>query len=207
MIFSKFIKLVTHFVRFPVDILLWPVSVLFGWCHGIIKMHAMVTVTEVCASFVLSCQNTNTPADHLGIASRCRLFRFGENGQAALKVPRSTTLLRREGIHGEDASHSRLYEQTSGGSLKPILDGMNKPTAVKFLVHISSIFSSSIHHDCNTAKSNYDGFFESRDELDVWVVYCLKSTFGGHGIFGLGTFGLFLGPADTLWAAWEGILS
>lgn len=46
MTFSKFIKLVTHFVRFPVDILLWPVSVLFGWYHGIIKLHAMVTLSE-----------------------------------------------------------------------------------------------------------------------------------------------------------------
>src|ERR1700712_1653482 len=31
MTFSKFIKLVTHFVRYPVDVLLWPVSILFGW--------------------------------------------------------------------------------------------------------------------------------------------------------------------------------
>lgn len=48
MLFSKFIKLVTHFVRYPVDILLWPASVMFGWFHGIVKMHAMLTVTEVC---------------------------------------------------------------------------------------------------------------------------------------------------------------
>lgn len=47
MVLSKFIKLVSHFVRFPVDIFLWPASVLFGWFHGIIKMHAMLTVTEV----------------------------------------------------------------------------------------------------------------------------------------------------------------
>lgn len=47
MIFSKFIKLVTHFVRYPVDILLWPVSVLFGWYHGIIKWHALATLYEV----------------------------------------------------------------------------------------------------------------------------------------------------------------
>ena len=47
MLFSKFIKLVTHFVRYPVDILLWPVSVFFGWFHGIIKFYAMVTLNEV----------------------------------------------------------------------------------------------------------------------------------------------------------------
>jgi hypothetical protein len=50
MLFSKFIKLVTHFVRYPVDILLWPVSILFGWFHGIIKFYAMVTLNEVRAS-------------------------------------------------------------------------------------------------------------------------------------------------------------
>jgi len=46
MTFSKFIKLVTHFVRFPVDIFLWPISVVFGWYHGIIKLHAMITLNE-----------------------------------------------------------------------------------------------------------------------------------------------------------------
>jgi hypothetical protein len=51
MLFSKFIKLVTHFVRYPVDILLWPVSILFGWFHGIIKVYAMVTLNEVRAPF------------------------------------------------------------------------------------------------------------------------------------------------------------
>lgn len=47
MIVSKFIKLISHFIRYPVDILLWPVSVIFGWCHGIIKLHAMGTLNEV----------------------------------------------------------------------------------------------------------------------------------------------------------------
>jgi hypothetical protein len=50
MLFSKFIKLVTHFVRYPVDIFLWPVSILFGWFHGIIKFYAMLTLNEVRAS-------------------------------------------------------------------------------------------------------------------------------------------------------------
>ena len=44
MLFSKFIKLITHFVRYPVDILLWPVSILFGWFHGAIKMYALFTL-------------------------------------------------------------------------------------------------------------------------------------------------------------------
>ncbi|EHY56476.1 hypothetical protein HRR83_002440 [Exophiala dermatitidis] len=46
MTFSKFIKLVTHFVRYPVDIFLWPVSVLFGWFHGVIKLYAVLTLNE-----------------------------------------------------------------------------------------------------------------------------------------------------------------
>jgi len=47
MTFSKFIKLVTHFVRYPVDIFLWPVSILFGWFHGGIKYYALATLSEV----------------------------------------------------------------------------------------------------------------------------------------------------------------
>jgi hypothetical protein len=47
MVFSKFIKLITHFVRYPIDVLLWPVSILFGWFHGAIKMYALITLSEV----------------------------------------------------------------------------------------------------------------------------------------------------------------
>lgn len=47
MIFAKFIKLVTHFVRYPIDIFLWPVSILFGWFHGVIKVYAGITLSEV----------------------------------------------------------------------------------------------------------------------------------------------------------------
>lgn len=50
MTFSKFIKLITHFVRYPVDILLWPFSVLFGWFHGAIKLYAAFTLNEVSRS-------------------------------------------------------------------------------------------------------------------------------------------------------------
>jgi hypothetical protein len=47
MVFSKFIKLVTHFVRYPIDILLWPVSILFGWFHGAIKVYAGLSLSVV----------------------------------------------------------------------------------------------------------------------------------------------------------------
>nr|KAK5451006.1 hypothetical protein LTR18_001022 [Exophiala xenobiotica] len=46
MMFSKFIKLITHFVRYPVDLVFWPVSVVFGWLHGFIKEYAMITLSE-----------------------------------------------------------------------------------------------------------------------------------------------------------------
>jgi hypothetical protein len=70
MLFSKFIKLVTHFVRYPVDILLWPVSIVFGWFHGIIKFYAMVTLNEVRASFHSA----------ISVLGRCSIV-IGENFQ------------------------------------------------------------------------------------------------------------------------------
>lgn len=44
---SKIVKLIPHFARYPVDVLLWPVSVMFGWIHGVIKCHALITLNEV----------------------------------------------------------------------------------------------------------------------------------------------------------------
>lgn len=53
MTFSKFIKLITHFVRYPEDIVLWPVSILFGWFHGGIKVWALLTLSEVSAISII----------------------------------------------------------------------------------------------------------------------------------------------------------
>lgn len=47
MFISKFIKLVGHYIRFPVDVLLLPVSILFGYFHGGIKMYAVLTLNVV----------------------------------------------------------------------------------------------------------------------------------------------------------------
>ncbi|KAJ5457584.1 hypothetical protein N7475_008972 [Penicillium sp. IBT 31633x] len=41
---SKWIKLLGHYLRYPVDVLLLPVSVLFGYFHGAIKMYAVMTL-------------------------------------------------------------------------------------------------------------------------------------------------------------------
>lgn len=47
MFVSKFIKLVGHYIRYPVDGLLLPVSILFGYLHGIIKIYAVLTLNVV----------------------------------------------------------------------------------------------------------------------------------------------------------------
>lgn len=44
MFISKFIKLLGHYRRYPADFLLLPVSILFGYFHGAIKIYAAVTL-------------------------------------------------------------------------------------------------------------------------------------------------------------------
>jgi len=44
MFISKFIKLLGHYIRYPVDFLLLPFSILFGYFHGFIKYYAMSTL-------------------------------------------------------------------------------------------------------------------------------------------------------------------
>lgn len=44
---SKWIKLVGHYIRYPVDLLLLPISVVFGYFHGAIKMYAVMTLNVV----------------------------------------------------------------------------------------------------------------------------------------------------------------
>ncbi|EHA25997.1 hypothetical protein ASPNIDRAFT_56966 [Aspergillus niger ATCC 1015] len=40
----KFIKLLGHYIRYPVDVILLPVSILFGYFHGAIKIYAVLTL-------------------------------------------------------------------------------------------------------------------------------------------------------------------
>jgi hypothetical protein len=47
MFFSKFIKLLGHYIRYPADFVLLPVSVLFGYFHGVIKLYAACTLNVV----------------------------------------------------------------------------------------------------------------------------------------------------------------
>lgn len=45
---SKWIKLLGHYLRYPVDVFLLPVSIIFGYLHGAIKMYAVMTLNVVC---------------------------------------------------------------------------------------------------------------------------------------------------------------
>ncbi|KAK2801846.1 hypothetical protein FQN50_007591 [Emmonsiellopsis sp. PD_5] len=40
MFVSKFIKLLGHYIRYPVDFVLLPVSIFFGYFHGLVKLYA-----------------------------------------------------------------------------------------------------------------------------------------------------------------------
>ena len=44
---SKFLKLLGHYIRHPVDFFLLPVSIIFGYLHGLIKAKAMMTLNVV----------------------------------------------------------------------------------------------------------------------------------------------------------------
>lgn len=46
-VFTKSIKLIGHFVRYPIDFFLLPVSVAFGYVHGVIKLIGLFTLSEV----------------------------------------------------------------------------------------------------------------------------------------------------------------
>lgn len=45
--FTKVVKLVGLFVRNPSDIMFLPVSIVFGYFHGLIKLYALCTLKMV----------------------------------------------------------------------------------------------------------------------------------------------------------------
>lgn len=47
MAYSKVIKLVGLFMREPADLVFLPVSILFGYFHGFIKLYALATLRMV----------------------------------------------------------------------------------------------------------------------------------------------------------------
>lgn len=46
--FTKVIKLVGLFRRNPSDLWWLPVSILFGYFHGLVKLYALITLNMVC---------------------------------------------------------------------------------------------------------------------------------------------------------------
>lgn len=54
MFLSKFLKLLGHYIRYPVDFFLLPVSILFGYFHGLIKGYAMLSLNVVSFGFPIS---------------------------------------------------------------------------------------------------------------------------------------------------------
>jgi hypothetical protein len=54
MFVSKFSKNLGHYIRYPTDVALLPISILFGWFHGLIKLYAMVTLDVVSAPCITS---------------------------------------------------------------------------------------------------------------------------------------------------------
>jgi hypothetical protein len=47
MLFSKVIKLIGLFMREPFDLVFLPVSIVFGYFHGFIKLYAFLTLRMV----------------------------------------------------------------------------------------------------------------------------------------------------------------
>lgn len=71
--FTKVVKLMGLFLRNPTDIIYLPVSILFGYFHGLIKLYALITLNMVCTPLIIrGCPVTNTSLDVLGQPSRWR---------------------------------------------------------------------------------------------------------------------------------------
>jgi hypothetical protein len=45
--FAKCVKLLGHFIRYPGDFVMLPISILFGYLHGILKLAGLFTLHEV----------------------------------------------------------------------------------------------------------------------------------------------------------------
>lgn len=53
LVFTKTVKLWPHFYRHPQDIKFIPAQILFGYCHGFIKLYTLLTLNKVhCSKFV-----------------------------------------------------------------------------------------------------------------------------------------------------------
>ena len=62
MLVSKFIKLLGHYIRYPADFLLLPISIAFGYLHGLIKAKAMLSLNVVSRGFLTPTFHDTYPA-------------------------------------------------------------------------------------------------------------------------------------------------
>lgn len=46
-VFSKSVKLWGHFIRYPGDLVYFPLYIVFGYFHGFIKLYGLVTLHAV----------------------------------------------------------------------------------------------------------------------------------------------------------------
>ncbi|KAI9863715.1 MAG: hypothetical protein M1830_006147 [Pleopsidium flavum] len=44
LVFTKSVKLLPHFYRYPTDVRFIPVAIIFGYLHGFIKIYALFTL-------------------------------------------------------------------------------------------------------------------------------------------------------------------
>ena len=63
MVLSKFIKLLGHYIRYPIDFLFLPFSILFGYFHGFIKLYAMLTLNVVSDNSIIQLRRLGPAAD------------------------------------------------------------------------------------------------------------------------------------------------
>lgn len=68
--FTKWVKLLGLFRRHPEDIIFLPVSILFGWYHGFIKLYALFTLNMVSVVVYKSASTSNTFGRLLGAAGQ-----------------------------------------------------------------------------------------------------------------------------------------
>jgi hypothetical protein len=61
MFVSKFIKLLGHYIRYPRDFVFLPVSILFGYFHGFIKLYAGATLHVVSLIHPSICSDSTSP--------------------------------------------------------------------------------------------------------------------------------------------------
>lgn len=86
---SKFIKLLGHYIRYPVDFLLLPVSIIFGYLHGLIKAEAMLSLNVVCGTCTLPILSRRPT---LAVQQRLTLSDYRQHGVLEMALMKTTQI-------------------------------------------------------------------------------------------------------------------